>query len=413
MVRPERLFLERAQILELNEAMNSPSKLTSERELKSSPLWHWSERLLSFDTVSSKSNSDCANFFANELTTLGFNVQLTQEPNGKHQVVASIGPTEENGLILSGHMDVVPFENQKGWTTDPLKLTLDQDKLYGRGTSDMKIFMAHCLQAFKDSDLKKLKQPIVCLFTCDEEIGCLGAKSLAPRLSSLLGKMPVPKKALIGEPTDFKIINSHKGMVIFEVILKGKAAHSSRPDWGVNAIMPAEKVIAATRRLNEKYHSRHDENIKKLFPDFPFDYLSLVRIQGGLADNVVPDECRMVFSYRPLPGTPLMSVYEELKSELGDLQDEIHFNHLISAPGLVPSLNAEMIATLKAVTKQTDLHAVSYTTDASYFSTQAIDCFICGGGSIEKAHQPNESMTLEHFLRGPEFVREVLLHSVF
>jgi len=391
---------------------SKPNSLVSLRELQSSDLWRWSEKLLSFDTVSHKSNKECADFFANELEVFGFDVQILKEPNNKYQVVAHCGPPEKDGLILSGHMDIVPFDTQEGWTTDALKLTLKDDKLYARGSSDMKLFMAHCLQAFKELDLKKLKKPVVCLFTCDEEIGCLGAKSMAPRLKSLLGKMPLPKKAVIGEPTHFKIINSHKGMVIFEVILKGKAAHSSRPDWGINAILPAEKVIAATRRLNEQYLDVQDESLKKLFPDFPFNYLSLVRIKGGIADNVIPDECRLVFSYRPLPGADLMGAFEDLKKELKDLQGEISFRHLVSAPGVAPADNPELIEVLKSVTREKELHAVSFTTDASFFSTQDIDCFICGAGNIEIAHQPNEFMSLSDFLQGPVFVKNLVSRSL-
>ncbi len=387
-------------------------KPISERDLKASYLWDCSEKLLSFDTVSSKSNKLCADYFANELSGLGFQVQLIKEHNEKYQVVAHIGPETENGLILSGHMDIVPFDTQPGWTKDPLKLTLADNKIYGRGSSDMKLFMAHCLEAFKQTKLNKIKRPIVCLFTCDEEVGCLGAKSMAPRLKSLLGKIPLPKKAVIGEPTGFKIINSHKGMVIFEVLITGKAAHSSRPDWGINAILPVEKVIAATKRLNQKYQDEKNADLKKLFPDYPFNYLSLVQIKGGIADNVIPDECRMIFSYRPFPGASLMVLYDELQNELKDLKDEIHFRHILSVPGLAPSLDPELIEVLKSITKEKNLHAVSFTTDASFFSTQKIDCFICGAGTIEKAHQPDEYMTLEDFIRGPIFVSDLLQKTV-
>ncbi len=381
---------------------------TSERDLKSSYLWQCSSPILSFDTVSSKSNKACAEFVANELDQLGFKTQLVPEHHDKYQVLSYIGPETDDGLILSGHMDIVPFESQPGWTKNPLKLTLDDDKVYGRGSSDMKLFMSHCLTAFKKIKVDQLKKPIVCLFTCDEEVGCLGAKSISPRLKPLLGKMPLPKKAVIGEPTGFKIINSHKGIVIFEVILSGKAAHSSRPDWGKNAILPAEKVMAATRKLNEKYLAENNPTFKKLFPDYPFNYLSLSQIKGGIADNIIPDECRMVFSYRPFPGSPLMGLYEELKQELKNFADEIEFNHVVSVPSLSPANNIELIEALKDVTGHTDLHSVSFATDASFISTQDVDCFVCGAGSIEKAHQPDEYMTLSDFLKGPVFIEELL-----
>lgn len=393
-----------------NDISSSPASI---REIKSSYLWKNSEKLLGFDTVSSKSNKTCAEYLANELDEIGFKTQLIQEQNEKYQVLAHIGPDVADGLILSGHMDIVPFENQPGWTTEPLKLTLDDDKVYGRGSSDMKLFMAHCLSAFKEVKLDQLKKPIVCLFTCDEEIGCLGAKSLSPRLKSLLNTTPIPKKALIGEPTGFKIINSHKGIVVFEIIISGKAAHSSRPDWGKNAILPAEKIIAATRKLNDKYQDEKNPIFKKLFPDYPYNYLSLSQIKGGLADNIIPDECRLIFSYRPFPGSPLLEIFEELKSELKELKNEISFHHIVSVPSLSPSNNPEFIHALKEVTGQKNLHSVSFATDASFISAQDIDCFICGAGSIEKAHQPDEYMTLSDFLKGNHFVQDLLRKLVF
>lgn len=383
---------------------------TSERDLKSSFLWQCSEKLLSFDTVSSKSNKNCADFFANALNDLGFQTQVLKEPHEKYQIVAHCGPAVDNGLILSGHMDIVPFETQPGWITDPLKLTLTEDKLYGRGTSDMKLFMSHCLEAFRNTDLKSLKKPVVCLFTCDEEVGCLGAKSMAPRLRSLLNQIPLPKKAVIGEPTSFKIINSHKGVVIFEILIQGKAAHSSRPDWGINAILPVEKIISAVQFINQKYRDQQNEDLKRMFPDYPYNHLSLVQIQAGIANNVIPDECRLTLSYRPFPGDDLLGLFEELKAKLLDLQEEIHFHHLISVPGVAAAKNPEFAELLKSITQQKELHSVSFTTDASYFSEQNIDCFICGAGSIEKAHQPNEYMTLNDFLQGPVFVKNLLNH---
>ena len=382
-------------------------------ELKSSYLWQTSEKIIGFNTVSSESNLNCAEYISNHLQDFGFNVHLTQEPGAKAQIVAWIGPPEKNGLILSGHMDVVPFADQPGWTKDALKLTLETEKLYGRGTTDMKLFITQCLEAFKSTDLKKLKKPIVCLFTCDEEVGCLGAKNLSPHLKSILGEMPLPDKALIGEPTEFKIFNAHKGVVIFEVILKGSGGHRSRPDLGKNAILMAEKVLLTVNQLNALYQNEVQDTHKKLFPDFPYNYISVAQIDGGLAANMIPEECRIILSYRALPGEPahrLLNEFRNIVSKQG--LEEIEIHEKTTVPPLSPKKNIELEKSLQALT-QNRIEATNFATDASYFSQEDIACFICGGGTLSMAHQPDEFMTLNDFLKGPQFIKELLQQTVF
>lgn len=388
---------------------------SSERELKASRIWQQSKTLIGFDTVSSNSNQACTDYVADELLQLGFNVIKTSEEGGKSQIIAHIGPLEEGGLVLSGHMDTVPFANQPGWSKDALELTLEDDKLYGRGTSDMKLFIPHCLEAFHGVDLKKLKKPIVCLFTCDEEVGCSGAKRMAPTLTEKLEGLPLPNMAVIGEPTHFEIINSHKGIVVFEILIHGKGGHSSRPDLGKNAIMISHKVMEATERLNKKYQDEASQLIRKLFPDYPYNHISLVQINGGLAYNMIPEECRLSFSYRALPGEDLLRLFKEIKAELdaNDWGQACEIHEILTVPSLAPKNHKILVPVLQEVTGNREIKSVSFATDAAYFSQEDMACFVCGAGNIEMAHQPDEYMDLDEFLKGPDFIVQILNKTVF
>ena len=284
--------------------------------LKSTFLWDIAEKIISYDTVSFKSNSACSNMIANLLEDIGFTVKIEQfDDNGhmKEQVIAWAGPPVEDGIILSGHIDTVPFENQPGWTKNALELTLEEDKIFGRGSCDMKLFIVHCIQALKELDLNKLKKPIVCIFTADEEVGCLGAKRLLTKLETILDNMPIPKRALIGEPTNFNIINTHKGIVHFDINIAGKGGHSSRPDLGVNAISPLGEIISLIEATNFEYQQKLDPVLKKLFPDFPYNYLHMAQVDGGIAVNMIPEQCRLTISYRCFPTDPPYKLLNDLK----------------------------------------------------------------------------------------------------
>lgn len=375
-------------------------------------LWEVSNKLIEFNTVSFKSNSPCVSYIAQELESLGFDVFIEQyDDNGvlKEQIIASAGPAKADGLILSGHIDTVPFEKQIGWTKDPLKLTLEDEKLFGRGTTDMKLFIAHCLSAFKEIDLNKLTKPIVCIFTADEEIGCLGSKRLIKKVDSILKKMPLPKKAIIGEPTSFNIVNTHKGIVHFELILKGKAGHSSRPDLGSNSIEDLGLVIELVKEMNADYQKQLDSEVQKIFPDFPYNHLHMALINGGEALNMIPDEIILGISYRCFPMDRPLKVYDELKKNLEKLPTayKVETRNLFSTPGLEAGKDQKFTSLLNEITKST-IQSVSFATDAGYLSQADIECYVCGPGTIEMAHQPNEYMSLNDFMQGKEFVKSLV-----
>lgn len=380
-------------------------------EIKNNYLWHTSKKLIGFDTVSFKSNSECSNFVANELLDLGFEVEIENfNDNGqlKQQIIAFIGPKTEGGLILSGHMDTVPWETQKGWQRDALKLILDDDKVYGRGSCDMKIFIAHCLDAFKSTDLTKLTKPVVCIFTADEEIGCLGAKRITKKLDIISKKFPIPKTAIIGEPTSFNIVNTHKGIVHFDINITGVAGHSSRPDLGTNAITTLGKVIELINELNLIYQNDLDREVQKVFPDFPYNYLHMAIVEGGSALNMIPDYTKLRVSYRSFPNDAPNKVLNHFKSELSVLNlKNVSVNNIFTTPGLKKADNNKYESLLKEITMK-DTQSVSFATDAGYLSQADIDCYVCGPGSIDQAHKPNEYMERNDFLAGSQYIQSLL-----
>ena len=224
-------------------------------------LFDLAERLVASDTVSQRSNEPLADLLADELDHLGFAVaRQVAEVDGVRKVnlVAWLGPPEPGGLILSGHLDVVPFEGQLGWTREPLRLTAEGERLYGRGTSDMKGFVAQCLAAARRLAPGSLARPLVFVFTCDEEIGCLGAERLAPALASLLGQLPLPRLCWIGEPTGWRVLHAHKGIVQFDVLARGRGGHSSVPEAGVNAIALAARAVHAIGELQAAQRAEPD-----------------------------------------------------------------------------------------------------------------------------------------------------------
>ncbi|HVN64597.1 MAG TPA: M20/M25/M40 family metallo-hydrolase, partial [Candidatus Binataceae bacterium] len=275
-------------------------------------LYDVARRLIAFDTVSSKSNRPAIDYLAGELEPLGFHVAIqTAELLGVPQanLIAWIGPEQRTGLIISGHVDTVPFEGQPGWTCDPLKLTVQDDRLYGRGTSDMKGFIAQCLAAARGLNTATLKRPLVFLFTASEEVGCLGAARAATELSQTLGETPMPHLAWIGEPTSYAICHAHKSIVSFEIIVRGIGGHSGAPARGVNAIAVMARAIEAVGQLQEERRSAAHPEFSAIFPDAPTDVLNFGTINGGLAANIIAEECRLRISYRSMPDADPMALY--------------------------------------------------------------------------------------------------------
>jgi len=361
--------------------------------------------LIAYDSVSANGNRALMADLAQRCEDAGARVALQQWGDGagaKANLVAAIGPAEPGGLILSGHADVVPFAEQPGWTREPLRLTADGGRLYGRGTSDMKGFLAQCLAALPAIAALPLGRPVVLVFTADEEIGCLGAARLAPELPELLGATPVPRLAWIGEPTSGRVFHAHKGVVAFQVRISGRGGHSSVPEAGANAIAGAAEAALRLGRLQAELRAKPSARFAALFPEAPYATLNLGTIRGGSASNMIAETCVLTVSYRPLPDEDPLALWQEARAQLlgdplrdpgSDLPLAVEVLPATAAPGLLTPRGTPLERELLAQFGGSELGGAPYCTDAGRFAAVGIDSLICGPGDLAEAHQPNESLS--------------------
>lgn len=383
-------------------------------------LYETARRLIAFDTVSSRTDAPAAEFLAERFESLGFKVECQRvELSGVPQinVVAWAGSPVPDGLMISGHIDTVPFEGQPGWTHDPLRMEVEDGRVYGRGTSDMKGFLAQCVDAAAAIDRKSLLRPLVFLFTADEEVGYAGAEKVAPELGRILGDVPVPRLAWIGEPTSYGVCHAHKSIVTFELTVDGRGGHSGTPDQGVNAIAVMGKVIEVVGRLQHERASSPDPRFVETFSQAPCDVMNLGTIQGGLAANMIAERCVVRVSYRSLPDADPLALYRELQQRvskidthdyaLGKFRADIE----LSPPMVFPSLNSPRGTALEKAlfeaTGATASRGAPFGTDGGWFAKAGIDSLICGPGDLEQAHQPNESIRCDAFERGTKIILDV------
>jgi acetylornithine deacetylase len=384
-------------------------------------LYDVAKRLVAFETVSSKSDRDAMEYIAGELAQRGFKTALQPvELFGVSQanLVAWVGPPRADGLIISGHVDVVPFDGQPGWEREPLQLERDGERIYGRGTTDMKGFIAQCLDASRTLDTARLKRPLVFVFTASEEVGCLGAHSVAPALKQILGDVPVPRLAWIGEPTSWGVSHAHKSIVSFGVTVRGIGGHSGAPARGVNAIAVMGRVIDTIGRYQQELAARRPAKYAEIFPDAPHDVLNVGTIHGGIALNMIAEECKLRVSYRTLPDADPLDVYREIERRLGALDGhdyaggehraKIETDLLNVVPPLDSPRGTALEAALFEVTGAKTSGGALYATDGGWFTGSGITSLICGPGDLEQAHQPNEHIRRDAFERGTAMIHKVI-----
>lgn len=377
--------------------------------------------LIAFDTVSVHSNAAAAAYLAGELDRLGFRVHLERsDVDGveKVDVIAVLGPDEPDGLIISGHVDTVPFASQAGWERDALVFDADDARVYGRGIADMKGFLAQCVAAARTIDRTRLDRPLVFLFTSDEEIGAGGARRLAPRLGALVAPTPLPRLAWIGEPTSYRLFHTHKGIVSFGVAVHGRAGHSSLPEQGVNAIAVMARVIDTITALQAELRSAPAPAIATEFPECPYVALNVATVHGGSAGNMIPDRCLLEVSYRPLPDADPLAVYDTIARRLAilDRHDPLAPASVatveVGAPFVVPPMLSPRGTTLEralfAVLGESTSAGAPFATDGCELARAGVAALICGPGDLEQAHQPNESMARAAFERGPDLIARVV-----
>jgi acetylornithine deacetylase len=378
-------------------------------------------RLIAFDTVSSNSNLEAAKFLAERLDGAGFSVAFHKlEVAGVQHanLLAWAGPAVPDGLMISGHIDTVPFSAQPGWTRDPLKAELEGDRLFGRGTSDMKGFLAQCVDAAMMLERKKLRRPVVLLLTADEEIGGRGAEAIAPELSTLLGEIPTPRLCWIGEPTSNGICHTHKCIGSFEIKVTGRGGHSGAPAEGVNAIAVMGKVMEVIGRLQEERASSRKAAFVEAFPESPYDVLNLGTVSGGIAVNMIAEESRLRLSYRSLPDADPMELHREIERRVmaldthdfagGEPRASIRVGRPQIMPPLLSPRGTALERALMEITGATTSRGAVYGTDGGHLELSGITSLICGPGDLEQAHQPNESIGRDAFEHGPELILRVI-----
>jgi acetylornithine deacetylase len=353
------------------------------------------KRLVAFDTTSRNSNLELIRYIQGYLEEFGVRSTLVPNAEGtKANLFATIGPEAEGGIVLSGHTDVVPVDGQP-WETDPWTLTEKSDgNLYARGTCDMKGFIAAALSHVPAFRKAELKVPMHFAFSYDEEIGCLGAHSLAERL---VGAVPRPRAVIVGEPTMMGVVNAQNAGGGINAVFTGVEAHSSMTHLGVSAIHFAGDFIHWLNELQEELAQRKHPHLDTV-PNHTTINVGI--ITGGTAGNILARECTLNWGYRTLPGDDPWEVQRRAEAYIAELllpkmkakhpDADITLKRRSFVPGLLPQENEEAAKLALQWTGGNRTYAVPYGTEAGIFRSHGIPTVICGPGDISQAHQPNE-----------------------
>ena len=357
------------------------------------------QELIAFDTTSRESNLAIIEHIQSYLDNLGIDSRLTHDETGsKANLWATIGPDIAGGVVLSGHLDVVPVDGQQ-WSGDPFDMWQTEGKLYGRGVADMKGFIAICLAMAPALLKKKLSLPVHFAFTYDEEVGCVGVHKL---IEDVVGNLPLPRVVIVGEPSSMKIIGGHKGSRSFATVVKGVPAHSSNPKLGVNSIMASARIVNFLQLLQQEL----EDNSNPHSPfDPPFTTIDLGLIQGGTANNIIPEYTTIQWGFRLLPEDNADQLQQRVtdyiaKEVLPTLkkqssQTSINTEVTNTMVALIPDEKSPAVQLIKHLTGLNDSSVVSFGTEAGAFQHAGIPAVVFGPGSIEQAHQPDEFIEID------------------
>lgn len=383
--------------------MPAPQNLTS-RELI--------EKLISFDTTSHLSNLALIEFVEAYLASHGVaSRRVMNEDGSKANLFATIGdPAQPGGIVLSGHTDVVPVEGQD-WSSDPFRVEERGGKLYGRGTSDMKSFLAVAL-AHLPSFLKHGPEiPIHFALSYDEEVGCLGVR---PMIESIIRTLPKPQVVIVGEPSSMKVVNAHKGIQSYHTTVTGLEYHSSQTHLGVSAIQHASELISFLMQLAAEMRERGDPS-GRFSP--PYTTINIGTIRGGTALNIIPKTCSFLWEYRMLPGADSEEIIARFNAHAeNDVLPrmravfpgaKIETKVRAQSPGLA-ALDGDPGETLVMKLAQCNsAEAVSYNTEAGLFQLADIPTVVCGPGDIAQAHKPDEFIEISQVKECEAFMRRL------
>ncbi|GHA16315.1 acetylornithine deacetylase [Devosia pacifica] len=357
--------------------------------------------LIGFESVSSESNLELIAYVNHKLDQIGADTFLTLDPGGhKANLFATIGPADEDGgIVLSGHTDVVPVEGQD-WSTNPFEAHLRDGRVFGRGTCDMKGFIA-CAMAFAPHfAAQKLSRPLHLAFTYDEEVGCLGAQVMLDELKASGRK---PSVCIVGEPTSMRIVEGNKGCCEYSTHFKGAPGHASEPDRGVNAVEYAARYIGRLLEIGEELKTRAPENSRF---DPPWSTIQVGRIAGGVARNIIASACSVDWELRPINAEDFQyarsNIRDYVETELLPKMRKVHpdadvITEVIGEViGLEPMSDNEAEALVRELTG--DRHpatCVPFGTEAGLFQQHGVATVLCGPGAIAQAHKADEYVSLE------------------
>lgn len=369
-------------------------------------------KLVGFDTTSRDGNIPLIEFVESYLDSWHVPHFRVDYEAGKTNLFATIGPDIAGGIVLSGHTDVVPVDGQK-WSSNPFEVMERDGRLYGRGTCDMKGFIAVALALVPQFKAATLKTPIHLALSCDEEVGCKGVR---PLVAHMRDHMKKPRAVIVGEPTSMQVVNAHKGAVTFSTEVTGHEAHSSLTDQGVNAIMVAGELLGEINRIRKDLTKRGDPS-GRFNP--PYSTIHVGVIEGGTAKNIIPRKCSFQWETRLLPladpaevPTRFENFAASLEPAMKKISDDtgIHNQQTNVVPGLAPEVNspAEQLALHLANANGT--HAVSYCAEAGLFQQIGVPAIICGPGSIEQAHKPDEYIDISEMRKCESFMARLLEH---
>ena len=352
------------------------------------------DRLIAFPTVSRDSNLDLISHVRDFLGQRGISSQLIHDEGGtKANLYATVGPQDRPGVMLSGHTDVVPVDGQD-WTVPPFAVTERAERLHGRGTADMKGFIASVLAFIDRLDVSRLTTPVHLAFSHDEEVGCVGVR----RLISMLESAPVrPRFCIVGEPTSMQVVSAHKGKTAGRISCRGHESHSSLAPDGLNAIYLATDMIAAIRAGQDRLarSGPFDEDY-----EVAYTTLHVGTIEGGTALNIVPRDCRFAFEIRHLPADDPDRIVADLRDEADRILSAVKGRFPDAAIGIeitnaYPALDtppdSEVIGFVKSLTGANRFGKISFGTEGGLFSTRlGIQTVVIGPGDIAQAHKPDE-----------------------
>ena len=379
----------------------------------------WLERLVSFDTTSRNSNLALIETVRDALAAQGLAPQLVHAPSGDKANLFVTLPAQDGatqgGIVLSGHTDVVPVDGQ-AWTSDPFALAERDGRLYGRGTADMKGFIATALALVPEFLAMPRSKPLHLALSYDEEIGCVGAPVM---LAELQRRGIRADGCVVGEPTGMQVVVAHKGVNLFRCRVHGKAAHSSLTPRGCNAIEHAARLICRIRDIADHYQSQGPFDT---FYDVPYTTLTTNQIHGGIAVNTIPDLCEFGYEFRNLPGMPVDTIQQQIEQYVQDellprmrrehADASIEIQRGARAPALEASEQEAITRLVRALTRDEQTRKVAYGTEAGLFQNAGVPALVCGPGHIEQAHKPDEFVEIAQLEACENFLRQLGLSLI-